>query len=175
MSAVAGVLVTVAVTPALAVSGMTATNTINVFENLPNYLTVDQLSQKSTIYAIDGNGAPFALASFYDQNRVEVPVDRMSQYVQDAAVAGEDPRFEQHGGVDLQGTLRAALAKFTGGPTSGGSSVTQQYVKNVLVQKCEILPDSDELKTCFAEATDPTEERKLKEMRLAIGLEKQYS
>ncbi|WP_244286014.1 transglycosylase domain-containing protein [Cryobacterium zongtaii] len=175
MSAVAGVLVTVAVTPALAVSGMTATNTINVFENLPNYLTVDQLSQKSTIYAIDGNGAPFALASFYDQNRVEVPVESMSQDVQDAAVAGEDPRFEQHGGVDLQGTIRGALSTVTGGGTQGGSSITQQYVKNVLVQKCEVLNDQDKLDACYDEATETSPERKLKEMRLAIGVEKEYS
>ncbi|TFC55092.1 PASTA domain-containing protein [Cryobacterium sp. TMB3-1-2] len=175
MSAVAGVLVTVAVTPALAVSGMTATNTINVFENLPNYLTVDQLSQKSTIYAIDGNGAPYALASFYDQNRVEVPVTSMSQYVQDAAVAGEDPRFEEHGGVDLQGTIRGALSTVTGGGTQGGSSITQQYVKNVLVQKCEVLNDQDKLDACYDEATETSPERKLKEMRLAIGVEKEYS
>jgi hypothetical protein len=52
MSAVAGVLVTVGVTPALALTGMTATNTINAFENLPDYLKVDQLSQVSTIYAV---------------------------------------------------------------------------------------------------------------------------
>ncbi|TFD83888.1 PASTA domain-containing protein [Cryobacterium lactosi] len=175
MSAVAGVLVTVAVTPALAVSGMTATNTINVFENLPNYLKVDQLSQKSTIYALDGNGAPYALASFYDQNRVEVPIDSMSQFVQDAAVAGEDPRFYDHGGVDLQGTIRGALSTVTGGGTQGGSSITQQYVKNVLVQKCEVLTDQDELDACYDDATETSPERKLKEMRLAIGVEKEYS
>ncbi|WP_241984595.1 transglycosylase domain-containing protein [Cryobacterium adonitolivorans] len=174
MSAVAGVLVTVAVTPALAVSGMTATNTINVFESLPNYLTVDQLSQKSTIYVV-ADGAPFALASFYDQNRVEVPVESMSQYVQDAAVAGEDPRFELHGGVDLQGTIRGALSTVTGGGTQGGSSITQQYVKNVLVQKCEVLTEQKKLDACYDEATETSPERKLKEMRLAIGVEKEYS
>jgi len=175
MSAVAGVLVTVAVTPALAVTGMTTTNTINVFESLPNYLRVDQLSQKSTIYAVQDNGAPYALASFYDQNRVEVPLASMSQYVQDAAVSGEDPRFFEHGGVDLQGTVRGALSTITGGGTQGGSSITQQYVKNVLVQKCEVLTDQDELDNCYDEATATTPERKLKEMRLAIGVEKEYT
>ncbi|TFD83890.1 PASTA domain-containing protein [Cryobacterium lactosi] len=175
MSAVAGVLIAVGITPALAISSLATSTTINAFENLPNYLKIDELSQVSTIYAIDPNGQPYELASFYDQNRVEVPLEAMNLFVQDAVVAGEDPRFREHGGVDLQGTLRAALAKFTGGPTSGGSSVTQQYVKNVLVQKCEVMPDPDELQACFEEATDPTEERKLKEMRLAIGVEKEYS
>ncbi|WP_104162756.1 transglycosylase domain-containing protein [Cryobacterium sp. N22] len=175
MSAVAGVLIAVGITPALAISSLATSSTINAFENLPNYLKIDELSQVSTIYAVPNTGVPYELASFYDQNRVEVPLAAMNVFVQDAVVAGEDPRFREHGGVDLQGTMRAALAKFTGGPTSGGSSVTQQYVKNVLVQKCEVMPDPDELQKCFEEATDPTEERKLKEMRLAIGVEKEYS
>ncbi|MEC5183022.1 membrane peptidoglycan carboxypeptidase [Cryobacterium sp. MP_3.1] len=175
MSAVAGLLITVGITPALAISSLAASSTINAFENLPNYLKIDELSQVSTIYAVPNSGVPYELASFYDQNRVEVPLAAMNLFVQDAVVAGEDPRFREHGGIDLQGTMRAALAKFTGGPTSGGSSVTQQYVKNVLVQKCEVMPDPDELQACFEEATDPTEERKLKEMRLAIGVEKEYS
>jgi len=175
MSAVAGVLVTVAVTPALALSGMTANNTINAFENLPDYLKVDQLAQKSTIYAVQSDGTPLALASFYDQNRVEVPLESMSQFVQDAAVSGEDPRFYEHGGVDLQGTIRGALSTVTGGGTQGGSSITQQYVKNVLVQKCEVLNDQAELDACYNEATETSPERKLKEMRLAIGVEKTYS
>ncbi|WP_120338169.1 transglycosylase domain-containing protein [Cryobacterium soli] len=175
MSAVAGLLVTVAITPALAVSSMATTSTINMFENLPNYLAIDDLSQVSTVYAVQDDGSPYALASFYDQNRIQVGKDATSQFVLDAVVAGEDPRFYEHGGIDLQGTLRAALSQITHGPTSGGSSVTQQYVKNVLVQKCELLPDPEKLQACFAEATDPTEERKLKEMRLAIGVEKQYS
>ena len=175
MSAVAGVLIAVGITPALAISSLATSSTINAFENLPNYLKIDELSQVSTIYAVPNTGVPYELASFYDQNRVEVPLAAMNVFVQDAVVAGEDPRFREHGGVDLQGTMRAALAKFTGGPTSGGSSVTQQYVKNVLVQKCEVMPDPDELQACFEEATDPTEERKLKEMRLAIGVEKEYS
>jgi membrane peptidoglycan carboxypeptidase len=174
MSAVAGVLVTVAVTPALAMTGMATTNTINVFESLPDYLKVDQLSQKSTIYAVQSNGTPYALASFYDQNRVEVPLAGMSQYVQDAAVSGEDPRFYEHGGVDLQGTVRGALSTVTGGGTQGGSSITQQYVKNVLVQKCEVLTDQKKLDACYEEATETSPQRKLKEMRFAIGVEKTY-
>jgi membrane peptidoglycan carboxypeptidase len=174
MSAVAGVLVTVAVTPALAVTGMTATNTINAFESLPDYLKVDQLSQVSTIYAVQDDGNPFPLASFYDQNRVEVPLASMSQFVQDAAVAGEDPRFLQHGGVDIQGTVRGALSTITGGGTQGGSSITQQYVKNVLVQKCEVLTDAEELAACYEDATETSPDRKLREMRYAIGVEKTF-
>ncbi|WP_181397201.1 transglycosylase domain-containing protein [Cryobacterium arcticum] len=175
MSAAAGLLVTVAITPALAVSSLATTSTINVFENMPNYLKIDQLSQVSSIYAVQNDGTPYKLASFYDQNRVEVPLQATSQFVRDAVVAGEDPRFYEHGGVDLQGTIRGALSTFGDGDVSGGSSVTQQYVKNVLVQKCEVLSDQEALDACFKDATKTTPERKLKEMRLAIGVEKTYT
>jgi membrane peptidoglycan carboxypeptidase len=176
MSAIAGLLITVAITPALAISGVATRTTINTFENLPNYLAIEELSQMSTIYAVQNDGNPYALASFYDQNRIEVPLQATSQFVRDAVVAGEDPRFYEHGGVDLQGTIRGALSTLSpSGDVSGGSSVTQQYVKNVLVQKCEVMSVQEELDACFLAATKTTPDRKLKEMRLAIGVEKQYS
>ncbi|WP_233563783.1 transglycosylase domain-containing protein [Cryobacterium tepidiphilum] len=175
MSAIAGVLVTVAVTPALAVSGMAATNTMNVFENLPEYLKIDQLSQKSNIYAKKDDGGKVLLASFYDQNRVEVGWDQINQFVKDAAVAGEDPHFYEHGGIDIGGTIKGAVQTVATGRTRGGSSITQQYVKNVLVQKCELISNEEKRNACYTDATETSAERKLQEMRYAIGVEKEYS
>ncbi|TFD32910.1 PASTA domain-containing protein [Cryobacterium sp. TMT1-62] len=175
MSAVAGVLVAAAVTPALALSGMTATNTINMFESLPDYLAIDQLAQKSNIYATNADGSPLLLASFYDQNRVEVEWDAISPFVKDAVIAGEDPRFYEHGGIDLEGTVKGVVSTVATGTARGGSSITQQYVKNVQVQKCEALADEKKRMSCYDTATETTPDRKLKEMRLAIGVEKQYA
>ncbi|MEA9997532.1 MULTISPECIES: transglycosylase domain-containing protein [unclassified Cryobacterium] len=175
MSAIAGVLVTAAVTPALALSGVAATDTINVFENLPDNLKIDQLSQKSNIYATRADGTETLLASFYDQNRVEVASDAINQFVKDAATSGEDPRFYEHGGVDLQGTVTGLVTTIASGTARGGSSITQQYVKNVLVQECEVLTDAKKRSDCYDTATATTPDRKLKEMRLAIGVEKKYS
>jgi len=178
MSAVAGILVTAAVAPAVALSGMAATNTINVFDSLPEYLAIDQLSQKSNIYAStdlnDPVGTRVLLASFYEQNRVDVASDAISQFVKDAAIAGEDPRFMEHGGVDIQSTFNGAVQTLAGGATRGGSSITQQYVKNVLIQKCEVMTDADAADACYDDATQTTADRKLREMRLAIGMEKKY-
>ncbi len=115
MSSAVGLLTAVAVTPVMAVSSMAATDTINVFENLPEYLSIDRLSEKSSIYATRTDGSVALLASFYDQNRIEVPLTAISPYVRDAAIASEDPRFFEHGGVDLQGTIRAAVSTFAGG------------------------------------------------------------
>ena len=175
MSAVAGTLVAAAVTPALALSGIAATNTISVFENLPDYLKIDQLSQKSNIYATTSTGAPYLLASFYDQNRVEVSSDAINEFVKDAATSAEDPRFYEHGGIDLQGTVTGIVTTVATGDVRGGSSITQQYVKNVLVQKCEVLTDARKKSDCYDAATATTPDRKLKEMRLAIGVEKKYA
>ncbi|QHC57841.1 transglycosylase domain-containing protein [Rathayibacter sp. VKM Ac-2760] len=172
MSAVAGVLITVGVTPALALTGLATSNTIGMFQNLPGYLDAGQLMQRTNIYAGDGTTL---LASVYNQNRVEVGWDEVAQTAKDAAVAGEDPRFYEHGGIDLQGTLRALAVTLTGDDLQGGSSITQQYVKNVLVQKAESITDEAARDEAYKLATDPTPERKLKEMRLAIGLEKESS
>lgn len=179
MSVVAGLLVTAAVTPAIAVTGMAANNSIGVFEGLPEYLNVDQLAQPTTIYAKNGD-QDVPLATFYSQNRLPVTFGQISQAAKDAAIAGEDPRFYSHGGVDIQGTVRGVLSTVGGGSVQGGSSITQQYVKNVLLQKCEALPvKTKEQKTkyqdCVTESTGVSPDRKVKEMKYAIGIEKKYT
>ncbi|PPG40351.1 penicillin-binding protein [Rathayibacter sp. AY1D1] len=174
MSVVAGVLVAASVTPAIALSGMAAGNTVEMFDNLPEYLEIGTLAEKSDVYAKDSSGGDVLLASFYAQNRVEVGWDEISPFVKDAVVASEDPRFYEHGGIDLLGTVRAAATTAMGGDVQGGSSITQQYVKNVLVQKAEALSDPIERDAAYREATETTPERKVAEMRLAIGLEKEY-
>jgi membrane peptidoglycan carboxypeptidase len=192
MSVVAGLLVTAAVTPAIAVTGMAANDSIGVFEGLPEYLKIEGLAQNSTVYA-NQNGQPVPIATFYSQNRVEVAWKDISQNLKDASVSTEDPRYYEHGGVDLMGTIRGALSTYVlHKDVQGGSSITQQYVKNVLVQKCEVqnivvegsTPEDTKKKQaaqnkkyrdCYDQATETTPDRKLKEMKMAIGLEKKYS
>ena len=174
MSVVVGVLATMGITPTVALAGQIATNSISVFDNLPDYLGIEQLSQKSNIYATRSDGAPVLLASFYDQNRIEVESGAISQFVKDAAIAGEDPRFFEHNGIDIQGTLRAIVSTMFSDSLQGGSSITQQYVKNVLVQKCEVIVDETQSDLCYTAATEITGARKLREMRFAIAVEKKY-
>jgi membrane peptidoglycan carboxypeptidase len=174
-SAIAGLLITVSLTPVLAVTGVAASTTIGTFSSLPDYLAIEPLAQRSNIYATRSDGTPVLLATLYDQNRVEVGWEHLGENVTDAAVAGEDPRFFDHGGIDLQGTVRGALTTVLRGNVQGGSSITQQYVKNVLVQRCENLASAEEISACYDAATQITVPRKLKEMRLAIGVEKQHT
>jgi membrane peptidoglycan carboxypeptidase len=175
MSAVASVLVAAAVTPAIAVTGLTANSTLGIFDNLPDYLSIGDLAEKTSIYATASDGSEVLLASFYAQNREEVKWDQVSDFVKDAAISTEDPRFYEHGGIDLMGTIRAALSNAGGGNVQGGSSITQQYVKNVLVQKAEEISDPVARKAAFTSATETSIDRKLKEMKLSIGVEQKYS
>ncbi|MCM6761996.1 transglycosylase domain-containing protein [Rathayibacter sp. ZW T2_19] len=174
-SVAGGLLITVGVTPALAVTGLASNNPIGLFETVPEYLELGQLAQKTEIYAKNADGTDGLLASFYAQNREEVTFDQVAQSVKDATLATEDPRFYEHGGVDLQGTIRAVVSNVIGGDLQGGSSITQQYVKNVLIQQAEALSDPAASQAAYDEATATTPARKLKEMKLAVDLEKKYS
>ncbi|MDR6200733.1 membrane peptidoglycan carboxypeptidase [Microbacterium sp. SORGH_AS428] len=181
LSVVAGVLITATVTPAIAVTGAATSQAIKLFDNMPNYLEIDDIMEPSTIYWKDGTGNYAPQTSFYDQNRSPVKFDQIATVMYDAILSSEDPRYYDHGGVDLIGTTRAVLSNLEGGGnTQGGSTISQQYVKNILIQRCEWNAQSeDERQSCFLQATDSSGssgiERKLQEMRYAIGLEQKYS
>lgn len=174
MSAVAGVLLTAAVTPLVAVSGASASSAIELFNKLPDHLDPGQLAEPSTIYAKDGDDN-VEVATFYSQDRETVEWDDISQYVKDAAVAEEDPRYYTHGGVDVLATSRAMMQNATGQNLSGASTITMQYVRNVLIQESEAIVDEEERDAAYNDAMRQDMDRKLQEMRYAVSIEKQYS
>ena len=89
-------------------------------------------------------------------NRVPIALDDMSKHLQDAAVAAEDARFHSRGAVDLRAVMRAAKANLLNGSyVQGGSTISQQYAKNVYVGNA------------------PTIGRKIKEARVAYRLERE--
>ena len=89
-----------------------------------------------------------------------------------AQLAIEDHRYYEHGALDFKGTLRALVRNSTSDSgTQGGSSITQQYVKMVQVEACLSKGDLE----CVKEAQAPTVERKIRELRYAIAMEKKLS
>nr|WP_315266878.1 transglycosylase domain-containing protein [Microbacterium lemovicicum] len=187
LSTVAGVLIAATVTPAIAVSGAAASSAITMFDNLPSILDIEDLQLPTTFWYTDPDGNQQVLAQFYDQNRSPVGFDGVAPVMYDSILSSEDPRYYQHGGIDLIGTSRALLQNARGGgETQGGSSISQQYVKNILVQNCEsnaqateTLTQEQVLANCFTDATNAKGtdgiQRKLQEMRYAIALEQKYS
>ena len=129
---------------------------------------VASLPQQSRMYASDGS----LIATFYSQNRVVVPIKDVSEYMQKAIVAREDRRFFEHSGVDVQGVMRAFIQTYVlKRDMQGGSSLTQQYVKNVLMVQAR--EDNDPIAEYHAQ--ESTIARKLREMLIAVQMEKMYS
>jgi penicillin-binding protein 1A len=111
--------------------------------------------QTSIIYAYDSNNKPVEIATLHGtENRIWVSIDTMPKSLQHAFVALEDKRFYTHHGVDWKRTI-GAIVKYH--LTQGGSTITQQLIKNL----------TDENQVSFA--------RKFNEILYALNLEQNYS
>ena len=182
MSGLAGLLVAVAVTPAVAVAGEGTSGAVSLFEDLPSYLDIQTPQQVSSVWATQG-GRQVRIASFYAENRTTVASDQIAPTLEQAAIDTEDPRFRDEGGIDVIGTVRATIADAIhhGASVQGGSSITQQYVKNVLVQQCEQLTGKDAAATqaavdsCYQKVAGDSKARKLQEIRYAVAVDKKYT
>ena len=111
-----------------------------------NQSAIVQYADGSTMATIDGG-----------ENRIIVPLSAVPEHVRNAVLAAEDRGFYSEPGVSVKGTVRAAVNDLRGGPTQGGSTITQQYVKNAYLN------------------SDRTLSRKLKELAIALKLSRQYS
>ncbi|MFJ4656359.1 penicillin-binding protein [Nocardia sp. NPDC088792] len=117
---------------------------------------------------VDANGTPFAW--LYEQRRFEVPSDKIANDMKLALVSVEDRRFAEHHGVDWQGTFRAFLTNTSGGEIQqGGSTIDQQYVKNYLLL---VVAKTDAERRAAIETTPA---RKIREIRMALTLDKQLT
>ena len=160
---VAGLLAALIVVPFVGGIGVAASGGIGTFEDQQCDVTaLDQKPpQRSVIKAADGS----VIANLYTQNRVTVPLAQIPEWTRKAVVAIEDRRFYEHHGVDPTGTVRALVKTGTAGEvTQGGSTLTQQYVK----QAREYFAASEEEQK---KATEQTVGRKLSEARCALSLE----
>ncbi|GAB2514168.1 penicillin-binding protein [Nocardiopsis aegyptia] len=163
VGAIAGLLVAALALPAIGGLGITARNVASGFLDMPGNLETPPPPQRSTIYDSEGG----VIAEIFDQNRELVEIEDVSPVMIDAIMAIEDANFYEHGGLDVAGTLRAAV-RTLGGNTQGASSITQQYVKNVQIEAATSQEELDE-------AREETIARKIRELRYAIALEQRMS
>ncbi|HEY2833638.1 MAG TPA: transglycosylase domain-containing protein [Sporichthyaceae bacterium] len=120
---------------------------------------------RSTVLAADGS----VLATFFAKNRLPVPLDRISPAARDAVLAIEDARFYSHGAFDPKAVVRAAVTDLRAGDfRQGASTLTQQYVKQALLQQAD---DSGAVTT----ADRKTLSRKLHELGQALSVERALS
>jgi membrane peptidoglycan carboxypeptidase len=166
VSAVAGVVVALLLVPFVAAVGIGAKSGADDFLDLPANLTVLPLIEPSRIVDAQGNEIATLVG---EQYREVVPLSRVPQVMRQAIIDIEDSRFYQHDGLDYKGLIRAYLTnRENGSVTQGGSTLTQQYVKNVLLQSAT----TPELRKA---ATEQTVNRKLREARYALYLEEHLS
>jgi len=159
-----GVLAAGMVLPAVGAVDTTTKAARDVIDAIPVDLDVPVLSQKSYMY----DGAGNLLTEFYAQNRIVVSLDDIAESMQQAVVALEDRRFWEHSGVDMQGMFRALANNAADGSTQGASTITQQYIKNVLIEQAVQDRDFEAIEA----AKEISYARKLKEARRAVAFEK---
>ena len=162
LAVVAGALVAAILIPAVGLTGLSVRNASTKFNNLGTP-ELGQLPVRSEI--LDRHG--HLLAYYYSRgiDRVPVTFQQISPVMRQAIVAIEDSRFYQHGAIDFRGTVRALINNLEHQPVQGGSTLAQQYVKNV-----EIL-SSPNPQAAFASATLDTVGRKIRELRMAVRVE----
>jgi membrane peptidoglycan carboxypeptidase len=166
VSVACGALVAGLFAPATALAATVANDSINMFNDLPAGLDVNPPAQATKVLASDGS----VIARFYAEDRHNVSLANMSPYIRNGIVAIEDARFYQHGGIDPTGILRAIVATVQGG-REGASTITQQYVNNVIIENLDTAGKTDQAKL----GAPKTVGDKLKEMRMAIAMEKKYT
>lgn len=167
LAVLGGVVLAMGAVPAVALAGWAVGHSGVGFDNLPEVLKKPTIAQASYLYASDGETL---ITTFFDENRRDVKLADVSKTMRDAVVAAEDARFYQHNGVDVQGIVRAAVANGSSGETrQGASTLTMQYVRNVL--KSDPTRTAEERKA----ATATTPARKILEARYAITLEQELS
>ena len=147
----------------LAASSTTSAGT-SLFDDLPDEIQIDAPSQRSVMLAADGS----RIATFYADNRIVVPIEKISENIQNAVVSIEDRRFFDHKGVDPEGIARALVNNALHDDVEGASTLTQQYVKNALIERARVSGDDD----AVHDAKKQEYSRKLREAKLAITLEK---
>ena len=126
--------------------------------DLPDHTRLKGIKLPGASVVLDRKGERFAEVFEENQRRVWVVLADIPEHVQNAFIAAEDRRFYQHQGLDERGLIRAFLGNLAGsGRPQGGSTITQQIVKNLMVGE------------------DLTYERKIREMIVASRLEKTLS
>jgi membrane peptidoglycan carboxypeptidase len=165
LAGVAGLLAGGLAVPGVAAVGLIVRNGANHFNNMKAG-TIGELPVRSEILDSQGH----LIAYYYPRgiDRQPVTYSQISPVMRNAIVAIEDSRFYQHGAIDIKGTIRALINDVEHKAVQGGSTLTQQYVKNALVLTAPNIQMAQQ-------ATTDTLSRKIKELRLAIQVEKKMT
>lgn len=163
------VVLLLAVITAVTVSGVVAATVVGVYNEyaaqLPDVGVIEQQQdQFQTVRIYDRTGTQLLYESVdprpFGGDRRFLTLDKMSPWVATSAVALEDRNFWTNPGVNVRGLFRAFMSNLQGGAVQGGSSITQQLIKNV------VIPVEERTQQSYA--------RKIKEVLLSLELTRRY-
>ena len=167
VSALMGVVGAGMLVPIAGPTALVAKSVPSVFNELPGDLQTVAPAEESQL--LDSSGG--VIAHFYDKQRIVVPSANIADVMKKAIVAIEDKRFYEHNGVDATGIARALVTNLGDSGRQGASTITQQYVRNSLAERGYLEGDAEQVSA----ATEQTTERKLREIKYALALEKTQS
>ena len=167
VSSLMGVVGAGMLVPIAGPTALVAKSVPSVFNELPGDLQTVAPAEESQL--LDSSGG--VIAHFYDKQRIVVPSANIADVMKKAIIAIEDKRFYEHNGVDATGIARALVTNLGDSGRQGASTITQQYVRNSLAERGYLEGDADQVSA----ATEQTTERKLREIKYAMALEKTQS
>lgn len=167
VSSLMGVVTAGMLVPVAGPTALVAKSVPSVFNELPGDLQTVTPAEESQL--LDSSGG--VIAHFYDKQRIVVPSANIADVMKKAIVAIEDKRFYEHNGVDATGIARALVTNLGDSGRQGASTITQQYVRNSLAERGYLEGDAEQVSA----ATEQTTERKLREIKYALALEKTQS
>ena len=167
VSALMGVVGAGMLVPIAGPTALVAKSVPSVFNELPGDLQTVAPAEESQL--LDSSGG--VIAHFYDKQRIVVPSANIADVMKKAIIAIEDKRFYEHNGVDATGIARALVSNLGDSGRQGASTITQQYVRNSLAERGYLEGDAEQVSA----ATEQTTERKLREIKYALALEKTQS
>ena len=167
VSSLMGVVTAGMLVPVAGPTALVAKSVPSVFNELPGDLQTVAPAEESQL--LDSSGG--VIAHFYDKQRIVVPSANIADVMKKAIVAIEDKRFYEHNGVDATGIARALVTNLGDSGRQGASTITQQYVRNSLAERGYLEGDAEQVSA----ATEQTTERKLREIKYALALEKTQS
>ncbi|QSB04884.1 transglycosylase domain-containing protein [Natronoglycomyces albus] len=157
-----GLIAALGIMPVIVTVGFLGKASAEEVLELPEDMVLPPAPKSSTLYASDG---VTELATFGDQYRVELEYEDLPDVFVEALLATEDARFWEHNGIDATGVLRAAVSNYSaGGVSQGASTITMQYVRQVLAYNALTPEELDQ-------ATEDTPARKIREMAYAMAVE----
>ena len=171
----AGVLMAGMLFPIVGALGVASNRASDTIDSVSADLVTTDPPLVTSIQDSKGN----TIAYLYNQYRLPVTSDQISPTMKAAVISIEDRRFYEHHGVDWKGTIRAAISNSSSSDTQGASTLTQQYVKNYLINvvyRDQVGVEEDPEKEIGRQrAQEQSISRKLREARLAIQLEQKMS